>query len=99
MSDDIVPSHVITPGRLQQAYQACLNQLIASDSLRRLWAKDVSLWPADERARSVGDASLGWLDLPHSLLEYMCPESAHAWIARSATAFRMSCSSLPTNPI
>jgi transaldolase / glucose-6-phosphate isomerase len=71
MSDDIVPSHVITPGRLQEAYQACLNQLIASDSLRRLWAKDVSLWPADERARSVGDASLGWLDLPHSLLEYM----------------------------
>jgi hypothetical protein len=43
MSDDFAPSHVVTPGRLQDAYRSSLNQLIASDSLRRLWAKDPSL--------------------------------------------------------
>ena len=76
MSDDFAPSHVITPGGLQDAYRLSLNRLIASDSLRRLWAKDPSLWPGDERARSTLAASLAWLDVPHYLPQYLASFAA-----------------------
>jgi hypothetical protein len=75
-SDDIVPSHVIAPDRLQHACQASLNQLIASNSLRRLWAKDPSLWPGDEQTRRTLAANLTWLDLPHYLPRYMTSVAA-----------------------
>src|SRR5205814_9543587 len=76
MSDDIVPSHVIAPGRLQHAYHARLNQLVASDSLQRLWAKDPSLWPADERTPNPSNANLAWLDLPNYLPQYIASITA-----------------------
>ena len=58
MSDDFVPSHVITPGGLQDAYRSSLKQMIAIDSPRRLRAKDRSPWPGDERARSIVTTNL-----------------------------------------
>jgi hypothetical protein len=76
MSDDIAPSHIIAPGRLRHAYQASLNQLVASHSLPRLWAKDPSLWPSDERTPGTHASSLGWLDLPNYLRPYMSSVTA-----------------------
>jgi hypothetical protein len=88
MSDDFAPSQ---PGGLQDAYRSSLNQLIASDSLRRLWAKDPSLWPGDERARSTLAASLAWLDVPHYLPQYL---ASFAAIVMPPTATASETSSL-----
>src|SRR5215475_3779446 len=64
-------SQVINPGRLLQAYRRSLDQLTSNDALRRLWAKDVSLWPYDEHSRANIEANLGWLDLPNYIPQYM----------------------------
>ena len=39
--------------------------------LKRLWAKDVSLWQADERQKQDISANLSWLDLPQQMGPYM----------------------------
>lgn len=61
----------IYPGKLAQAWRRELDNLVAGDTLKRLWAKDATLWrAADGRKPSVG-ANLAWLDLPEQVGAYM----------------------------
>ena len=66
-----LPHQTLLAGKLEQAYRRELNRLTAGDVLRRLWAKDASLWPADERKLQGLGANLGWLDLPQQIGPYM----------------------------
>jgi transaldolase / glucose-6-phosphate isomerase len=58
------PAQSLTLGSLQKAYDQEFHNLIAAEAIRRLWAKDPSLWPADESKNEDVNANLGWLDLP-----------------------------------
>jgi transaldolase / glucose-6-phosphate isomerase len=59
-----LPVQTLTPGSLQKAYQREFQNLIAAEAIRRLWAKDPSLWPAEEDKNRDLSANLGWVDLP-----------------------------------
>jgi transaldolase / glucose-6-phosphate isomerase len=61
----------VFPGSLQDSYQRELQNLLASNAVRRLWARDVNLWPADEDQVKFVNANLSWLDLPEIIGPYM----------------------------
>ncbi len=69
-----LPVQTLTPGSLQTAYRREFQNLVAAEAIRRLWAKDPSLWPAEEsKSHDVAD-NLSWLDLP----DRIGPQIAHA---------------------
>ena len=63
----LLPTQAIFPGFLQSAYQRELQNLSAYNALSRLWAKDTSLWPAEQYQTQSVKSNLGWLDLPEQL--------------------------------
>jgi transaldolase/glucose-6-phosphate isomerase len=62
-----LPVQTLTLGSLQKAYHREFQNLIAAEAIRRLWAKDPSLWPADEHKNEDVSENLGWLDLPERI--------------------------------
>jgi transaldolase/glucose-6-phosphate isomerase len=52
---------------LESGYRQELQNLLASNALPRLWAKDSSLWPVAEHQAESLKSNLGWLDLPERL--------------------------------
>jgi len=62
-----LPTQLIFPGLLENAYRQELQNLLACDALTRLWAKDPSLWPAEKYQAESVKSNLGWLDLPEQL--------------------------------
>ena len=62
-----LPKQAIFPGLLESAYRRELQNLSASNALARLWAKDISLWPAEQFQVESIKSNLRWLDLPGQL--------------------------------
>jgi len=56
-------------GSYADAYNAALDELSRSDFLKKIWAKDPSLWSTEQAHAEVIKKSLGWLDIPQHLLE------------------------------
>jgi transaldolase/glucose-6-phosphate isomerase len=54
---------------LGRAFNDALEELATRDFLKKLWAKDPSLWTNDPAAADIIKHSLGWLDVPQQLLE------------------------------
>jgi transaldolase / glucose-6-phosphate isomerase len=63
----LLPTQAIFPGLLETAYRRELQNLFDNNALGRLWAKDVSLWPAEQYQTESVKGNLGWLDLPGQL--------------------------------
>lgn len=66
-----LPRQAVHPGTLEKAYRREVEYLATGNIVRRLWAKDPSLWPADDAHLKSLSANLGWLDLPERLGPYM----------------------------
>lgn len=66
------------PGSLQAVYRRELETMVAGDAIRRLWAKDLSLWPAEDRGAKSLRSNLNWLDLPEKIGPYMTRVAAFA---------------------
>ena len=66
-----LPRQAVHPGTLEQAYRRELENLAAGSAVRRLWAKDSSLWPSDENQSHSLSTNLRWLDLPGKIGPYM----------------------------
>ena len=64
-------SQELHPGSLQPAYRRELETMVAGEAIRRLWAKDLSLWPAEDRGSKSLRSNLNWLDLPEKIGPYM----------------------------
>lgn len=62
-----LPVQALFPGVLESAYRRELQNLIAQNAVSRLWAKDSSLWPAEENQVESVKGNLAWLDLPDLL--------------------------------
>jgi transaldolase/glucose-6-phosphate isomerase len=56
-------------GSYSAGYDAALNDLTQRDFLKKLWAKDASLWSSDPQHVAIIKKALGWLDIPQHLLE------------------------------
>ena len=56
-----LPYQHICGGRLEQACGAELKQLCAEKAVERLWAKDTTLWEADESHTQLIQDRLGWI--------------------------------------
>lgn len=56
---------------LERAYQLEISNFIAQNSIARLWAKDLTLWPAPATLQKTKIANLNWLDLPQQMHGYM----------------------------
>src|SRR5215472_9539066 len=59
-----LPEQRLTLQSLDNSYHRELKELVAAETVRRLWAKDVSLWPAGEAGTTDISSNLNWLDLP-----------------------------------
>jgi transaldolase / glucose-6-phosphate isomerase len=59
----------IQAGELQSAFRAHLAKLAARDSVKRLYAKDLSLWP--NAAANSRPGAVDWIELPERIGEYM----------------------------
>ena len=57
------------PGETQATFDAALATLVKNDFLKRMWAKDPTLWSTDPDAAELIKHSLGWLDIPQHMLE------------------------------
>lgn len=58
-----------TRGMYQDQIDATRRQLRGQQVVRRLWAKDGSLWSADSAVQASIRNRLGWLDTPKSMLQ------------------------------
>lgn len=56
-------------GTYAPKYEAALEELARRDFLKKLWAKDPSLWSSDPQHAEIIKKALGWLDVPQHLLE------------------------------
>ena len=62
-----LPTQAIFTGLLESAYRRELQNLFSKNVLAQLWAKDTSLWPAEDYQAESMESNLGWLDLPEQL--------------------------------
>jgi transaldolase/glucose-6-phosphate isomerase len=56
-------------GSYAQSYNSGLDELTQRDFLKKLWAKDASLWSTEQQHADIIKKALGWLDIPQHLLE------------------------------
>ncbi len=56
-------------GQNQKDYTSALDTLAQRDFLKKLWAKDPSLWTSDPAHEEIIKHALGWLTIPQHLLE------------------------------
>jgi len=61
----------VFPGTLGEAVQREIQWLQKAQTIRRLWAGDVSLWSADGKVNETFKEKLRWLRLPDNLGPYM----------------------------
>jgi transaldolase/glucose-6-phosphate isomerase len=59
----------LSSGAQRVALPAGANAEIAGDFLKKLWAKEPSLWSSDPAHENIIKHALGWLDIPQHLLE------------------------------
>jgi transaldolase/glucose-6-phosphate isomerase len=74
----LLPTQAIFPGLLERAFRRELQNLFDTNALPRLWAKDPSLWPAEEFQAEFLKNNLRWLDLPQQLEPLMARVVARA---------------------
>jgi hypothetical protein len=66
-----LPLQDVSPGSLEAAYRRELKNLADGDVVRRLWARDTSLWPVEQHHEAALKKNLAWLDLPERIGPYM----------------------------
>lgn len=56
-------------GSYQAAYDTAIQTLTDRDFLKKLWAKDPTLWSNDPQHAEIIKHALGWLDVPEHMIE------------------------------
>ena len=61
-----------------QEWRREMQQLASAGTVKRLWAKDESLWPYAKGQKRLITSNLSWLDLPDQIGPYMMRAAALA---------------------
>jgi transaldolase/glucose-6-phosphate isomerase len=56
-------------GPLKPVYDGALEKLVSADFLKRIWARDATLWSTQPDDIAIIKKSLGWLDIQQRMLE------------------------------
>ena len=73
-----LPTHTISAETLKEAWRREMQQLARAGTVKRLWAKDESLWPHTKGQKQLITNNLNWLDLPDQIGPYMVRAAALA---------------------
>jgi glucose-6-phosphate isomerase len=73
-----LPTHTISAETLEESWKRELQRLASAGTVKRLWAKDESLWPHAKVEKRVITSNLNWLDLPDQIGPYMMRAAALA---------------------
>jgi transaldolase / glucose-6-phosphate isomerase len=73
-----VPTRKISAETLTEAWRREMQQLTSAGMVKRLWAKDESLWPYAKGQKQLIASNLSWLDLPDQIGPYMMRGAALA---------------------
>jgi glucose-6-phosphate isomerase len=65
-----LPKLVVSPGVLKLAYEYELERFRETNTLKRFWQKDMSLWPRGEPRSAASAHQLDWLEPPRDLEGY-----------------------------
>jgi transaldolase/glucose-6-phosphate isomerase len=71
----------VFPGALARAWNDQMQEIVSENLVARLWARDTSLWPAEEHHIPIIERNLRWLDLPEQIEAHIaraveCAEAA-----------------------
>ncbi len=78
-------------GGAQPQADGALEHLASQDFLKRMWAKDASLWSDDPAAAPIITHALGWLDVPQRSFEGVAQLLSSAQDIRTAFDFAVVC--------
>jgi transaldolase / glucose-6-phosphate isomerase len=73
-----LPTHTISAETLEESWKRELQRLVNAGTVKRLWAKDESLWPHVKGQKRLITDNLNWLDLPDQIGPYMTRAAALA---------------------
>ena len=73
-----LPTHTISAETLEATWRRELQRLASAQLVKRLWAKDESLWPHAKGQQRLIASNLNWLDLPDQIGAYMTRAAALA---------------------
>ncbi len=73
-----LPTQTIAEEKLEESWKRELQRLASAGTVKRLWAKDESLWPHVKGQKRVITNNLSWLDLPDQIGPYMMRAAALA---------------------
>jgi transaldolase / glucose-6-phosphate isomerase len=73
-----LPSHTISTEKLEEAWRREMKQLASAGTVKRLWAKDETLWPHAKGQKRLITSNLSFLDLPDRIGPYMMRAAALA---------------------
>jgi glucose-6-phosphate isomerase len=73
-----LPSHTISAEKLEEAWRREMKQLASAETVKRLWAKDETLWPHAKAQKRLITDNLSFLGLPDQIGPYMMRAAALA---------------------
>jgi transaldolase / glucose-6-phosphate isomerase len=73
-----LPAQTIATEKLEESWRREMQRLASAGTVRRLWAKDESLWPYVKGQKQLITNNLNWLDLPDQIGPYMMRAAALA---------------------
>jgi len=73
-----LPSHAISAEKLEEAWRREMQRLADAGTVKRLWAKDETLWPHAKAQKKLITNNLSFLDLPDQIGPYMMRAAALA---------------------
>ena len=73
-----LPAQTIATEKLEESWRREMQRLTSAGTVRRLWAKDESLWPYVKGQKQLITNNLNWLDLPDQIGPYMMRAAALA---------------------
>jgi transaldolase / glucose-6-phosphate isomerase len=66
-----LPTQTISAETLEESFRRELQRLASAGTVKRLWAKDESVWPHAKGQKRLITDNLNWLDLPDHIGPYM----------------------------
>jgi len=93
MAKDPIIAHLGKPiiahlGKYDGLVESAIKDAQEADVLRRIWAKDASLWKSDEAHQRIIHNSLGWLTVANEMLEATTDLTAFADRVRGPSSLR-----------